>query len=63
MIFVYGENDPWTGAAIPDNYVDNTYIKKLLIRKGVHSPQLDDENSYSKEDRQKVIDAINEFLK
>ena len=34
MIFVYGDNDPWTGAAIPDNYVDNTYIKKLLIRKG-----------------------------
>lgn len=63
MIFVYGDNDPWTGAAIPDNYVDNTYIKKLLIRKGVHSPQLNDENSYSKEDRQKVIDAINEFLK
>lgn len=63
MIFVYGDNDPWTGAAIPDNYVDNTYIKKLLIRKGVHSPQLNDEDSYSKEERKRVIDAINEFLK
>ena len=63
MIFVYGENAPWTGAAISDKYVDNDYIKKLLIRKGVHSPQLNDEDSYSKEERKRVIDAINEFLK
>lgn len=62
MIFVYGENDPWTGAAISDEYVDNTYIKKLLIRRGVHNPYLNEEDSYSKEDRKRVIDAVNEFL-
>jgi hypothetical protein len=35
IIFVYGENDPWTGAAAPDPKVDN--VKKYIIPYGVHT--------------------------
>jgi len=35
MIFVYGENDPWTGAAIPDP--TNPNVKKYIIPYGTHT--------------------------
>lgn len=62
MVFVYGENDPWTGGAIPDNLADDTYIKKILIKKGVHSSNLNSQLYYSQEDREKVVSAISNFL-
>ncbi|MBR5964636.1 MAG: hypothetical protein IK015_00730 [Treponema sp.] len=62
MVFVYGKNDPWTGAAIPDAVVDNTYIKKFIIPQGMHSSNLNDETYYPKEERKKIIDAIEGFL-
>ena len=39
MIFVYGEDDPWTGAAIPDP--TNPNVKKYIIPHGVHTDNLE----------------------
>lgn len=62
MVFVYGENDPWTRAAIPDESVDNIYIKKFLIPEGTHNSYLDNRSYYSKEDSEKIMSAIKAFL-
>jgi hypothetical protein len=35
MIFVYGEDDPWTGAAIPDP--KNPNVKKYIVPHGSHT--------------------------
>ena len=35
LIFVYGENDPWTGAAIPDP--TNPNVKKYTVPNGTHT--------------------------
>ncbi len=35
LIFVYGENDPWTGAAIPDP--TNPNVKKHTVPNGTHT--------------------------
>ena len=35
MFFVYGENDPWTGTAIPDPTNDN--VKKMVVKNGTHT--------------------------
>ena len=41
MIFVYGANDPWTGAGInPDIHNKNNNITYYLIDEGIHSPYL-----------------------
>ena len=42
LIFVYGENDPWTGAAIPDP--TNPNVKKYIVPNGTHT---DDFVNYS----------------
>lgn len=35
LVFVYGENDPWTGAAIPNP--TNPNIKKYIVPNGTHT--------------------------
>ena len=35
LIFVYGEDDPWTGAAIPNP--SNPNVKKYIVPHGSHS--------------------------
>ena len=35
LIFVYGENDPWTGSAIPDP--TNPNVKKYIVPYGTHT--------------------------
>ena len=35
LVFVYGENDPWTGAAIPDP--TNPNVKKHIVPNGTHT--------------------------
>ena len=62
MVFIYGENDPWTGAAIPDDAADDTYIKKFVIPQGIHNSELNNETYYPKDYRQKIIEAIEGFL-
>ena len=39
LIFVYGEDDPWTGAAIPDP--TNPNVKKYIIPHGTHTDEFD----------------------
>jgi hypothetical protein len=39
MIFIYGEDDPWTGAAIPDP--TNPNVKKYIIPHGSHTDEFD----------------------
>ena len=36
--------------------------KKIIIKKGVHSSSLNNELYYSKEDREKIVSAIENFL-
>ena len=38
MLFVYGGNDPWTGAAIPDPDKDDPCVKKYVVPNGTHNP-------------------------
>ena len=35
MMFIYGEDDPWTGAAIPDP--TNPNVKKYIVPHGTHT--------------------------
>ena len=44
LIFVYGENDPWTGAAIPDP--TNPNVKKYLVPNGTHTDDFDNYSWY-----------------
>ena len=37
MVFVYGGNDPWTGAAIPSSVTSNPNVKKFIIPHGTHN--------------------------
>ena len=61
MVFVYGGNDPWTGAAIPNSVTSNPNVKKLIIPHGTHNDDiLSEENWESK--GEEIIDAINAFL-
>lgn len=41
MVFVYGENDPWTGAAIPDEVAQkNPNLKKIVVPHGIHTDDI-----------------------
>jgi hypothetical protein len=62
LIFVYGENDPWTGAAIPDP--TNPNVKKYIVPNGTHT---DDLNQYAwypggKEVADKIINDIKAIM-
>ena len=61
MIFVYGENDPWTGCAIPDP--TNPNIVKIIIPKGVHSDFIDLDSYCPKETYQQICYAIYKYIK
>ena len=61
MVFVYGGNDPWTGAAVPNSVTSNPNVKKFIIPLGTHNDDiLSDENWESK--GEEIYDAINDFL-
>ena len=54
LIFVYGEDDPWTGAAIPDP--TNPNVKKYIVPHGSHN---DDFKKYAWYDGgQEIVDKI-----
>ena len=60
MVFVYCENDPWTGGAIPDS--KNPNVVKFVSPGGCHSDKILDEDHFPKEWRDKIIKQINTFL-
>lgn len=63
MLFIYGSNDPWSGAAIPDPDPDDPYVKKHLVHNGIHSDALNTPESYSEEEKDWIMNAVREMLK
>jgi Predicted hydrolase of the alpha/beta-hydrolase fold len=61
MIFIYGENDPWTGCAIPDP--TNPNIVKIIVPKGTHSDYINNEYYCPKETYQQICYAIYKYIK
>ena len=61
MIFVYGENDPWTGCAIPDP--TNSNIQKIIVPKGGHNDFIDNEQYCPKATYQQIMTAIRKYIK
>ena len=58
MIFVYGEDDPWTGAAIPDP--TNPNVKKYIVPHGTHTDDLKQYGWYEggAEVAKKILDDV-----
>lgn len=63
MVFIYGGNDPWTGAAIPDPDTDDPYVKKHIVPNGVHSGWINYESQYPAADKEWIMNTVNEMLK
>lgn len=61
MIFVYGGQDHWTGAAIPDP--TNPNVKKIIVPGGTHNDWLYNRDYYSEADCKAIFSQMNEFLK
>ncbi|MBO5595030.1 MAG: hypothetical protein J5931_10560 [Prevotella sp.] len=61
MIFVYGENDPWTGGAIPDP--TNPNIQKILVPNGGHNDLINNEQFCPKTTYQQIVTAIRQYIK
>ncbi len=57
MFFVYGENDPWTGAAIDDPTNEN--VKKLIIKNGTHNDAIP---TYTADERNQLMDFVKPIL-
>ena len=62
MLFVYGANDPWTGAAIPDPDADDPYVKKFVVPNGVHSGWLNFQYHYTTQDRDYIVNTVKQML-
>lgn len=62
IFFIYGANDPWTGAAIPDPAADDPYVKKFIVPNGLHSGRLNDSSHYTQSDKEYIINTIRKFL-
>ena len=62
LIFVYGEDDPWTGGAIPDP--TNPNVKKYIIPHGYHSDEFEEYEWYpgGKEMGQQILDDIKAII-
>ena len=63
MLFVYGGNDPWTGAAIPDPDKDDPCVKKYVVPNGTHNAFLTNSEYYRPEDKDYIINTVKEWLK
>ena len=64
IIFVYGKNDPWTGAA-PDAAAieQNDMLEMVIDPKATHQDHFLDSRLYEQSSRQAIIDALDKFLK
>lgn len=62
MIFIYGGNDPWTGAAIPDPAPDDPYVKKHLVPKGIHSGWINNTSHYPVAEKEWIMNTVKEML-
>ena len=57
MFFVYGENDPWTGAAIDDPTNEN--VKKLIIKNGTHNDAIP---TYTADESKQLMDFVKPII-
>lgn len=57
MFFVYGENDPWTGAAIDDPTNEN--VKKMVIKGGTHNDAI---YNYTADESKQLMDFVKSIL-
>jgi len=62
MLFIYGGNDPWTGAAIPDPDADDPCVKKHIVPNGVHSGRLNTSSTYPVAEKDWIMNAVKEML-
>ena len=63
MLFIYGGNDPWTGAAIPDPDPDDPYVKKHVVPDGIHSIYINSKEHYTAAERDWIMNTVREMLK
>ncbi len=62
MYFVYGEDDPWTGAAIPDP--TNPNVKKYIVPRGTHNDWMHTYEYFGGEEGKKIyIELVTEAMK
>ena len=59
MMFIYGEDDPWTGAAIDDP--TNPNVQKVIVPHGTHNDYINKWNIY--QGAQAVADKVNAAAK
>lgn len=57
MFFVYGENDPWTGAAIDDPTNEN--VKKMVIKNGTHNDAIP---TYTADESKQLMDFVKPII-
>jgi len=62
MLFIYGSNDPWSGAAIPDPDASDPCVKKHIVANGVHSDDLNNPQKYSEEERDWIMTTVKQML-
>lgn len=60
MVFVYGEQDPWTGSAIPDP--TNPNIRKIIVPKGCHNDYFNYTNYCPVETYNEIMRAVREAI-
>ncbi len=56
MYFVYGGNDPWTGAAIDDP--TNANVKKYIVPNGTHNDEMNSYEYFGGKEAQKIYDEL-----
>ena len=61
MVYVYAENDPWTGGAIDNPLLPN--VKRFIFKNSVHNDFILNTNFYTEEEAATIKNAINAFLR
>lgn len=63
MLFIYGANDPWTGAAIPDPAPDDPCVVKHVVPGGAHSGKFTNPKLYPPDERDFVVSTVRRLLR
>ena len=59
IIFIYGEDDPWTGAAMKDEYINGTNVKKFILPGQNHGASFSSNTDIAKCDAiRAALDAV-----
>ncbi|MBO6169777.1 MAG: hypothetical protein J6O51_07370 [Bacteroidales bacterium] len=64
IVFVYCSDDPWTSGAVDDASAEaNPLIVKVMNKNGIHEDCFLESHLYTKEARDKIVNAVTTFLK